>query len=245
MGMELESEVDRSPAQHALLALKNALERGRFKPGEQLPSERSLARALKVSRAAVREAELQLVAEARLSRVRGRVVVPGGLGLPKIAKPAKASTHWRQLLAARRCLWAELVRLLARRKRPLSGDKLDDALCGYWFSYMGGGRSEGSARSYSELGRALALETGNSALVALTDFLHRELEQALPLWQVDGLVSREDEQSVHQCLIRALTGETPRAALRIVRGQLARYDAAWVEAALRFARQYGPPGASL
>jgi DNA-binding FadR family transcriptional regulator len=152
---------------------------GLLAPGERLPSERELARALEVSRASVREALAAL-------QLRGVVETRAGAGTFVTAEPplSDAPQHDASpsaVLEARAQLEPAIARLAAQRAQPdpavenllaameAATDPEDPAARATW---------NASDRLFH---RQLAAMTGNPVLLAFADHVAALMDE--PLWQ--------------------------------------------------------------
>jgi DNA-binding FadR family transcriptional regulator len=152
---------------------------GLLAPGERLPSERELARALEVSRASVREALAAL-------QLRGVVETRAGAGTFVTAEPplSDAPQHDASpsaVLEARAQLEPAIARLAAARAQPdpavenlltameAATDPADQAARATW---------NASDRLFH---RQLAAMTGNPVLLAFADHVAALMDE--PLWQ--------------------------------------------------------------
>src|SRR4051812_45391570 len=150
---------------------------GLLAPGEKLPSERDLARALEVSRASVREAlaalQLQGVVETR----------PGAGTFVAAHAPAGEVPHDASpsaVLEARAQLEPAVARLAARRAQPdPAAENLLAAM-----EAIGDPREPGARATWSAsdrlFHRQLAAMTGNPVLLAFADHVAGLMDQ--PLW---------------------------------------------------------------
>jgi DNA-binding FadR family transcriptional regulator len=152
---------------------------GLLAPGERLPSERELARALEVSRASVREALAAL-------QLRGVVETRAGAGTFVTAEPPLSDTPQHDaspsaVLEARAQLEPAIARLAAQRAQPdaavenlltameAATDPDDPAARATW---------NASDRLFH---RQLAAMTGNPVLLAFADHVAALMDE--PLWQ--------------------------------------------------------------
>ncbi len=153
---------------------------GRLAPGERLPSERELARALEVSRASVREALAAL-------QLRGAVETRPGAGTFVTAEGAEAPAEPphdaspSDVLEARSQLEPAVARLAAARaQRDPGAEKLLDAMDGATDPADPALRAIWNA-SDRLFHRQLAAMTGNPVLLAFADHVAALMDE--PLWQ--------------------------------------------------------------
>jgi len=115
--------------------LKKQIENGRLKPGEQLPSERTLQEELGVSRFTLREALARLSALGIIEIAHGkgafisREMSPSSLGdvfLPLFANQDTKSVI--DFFEARMLIESEAARLCAKRRKKEDLDKLNDII---------------------------------------------------------------------------------------------------------------------
>jgi DNA-binding FadR family transcriptional regulator len=153
---------------------------GRLAPGERLPAERELARAMEVSRASVREAlaALQLRGLVETRPGAGTFVSADAAGKPaEIAHDASPSA----LLEARAQLEPAVARLAAGRAQPDSGvENLLDAMDAATDPSDPQARAAWNA-SDRLFHRQLAAMTGNPVLLAFADHVAALMDE--PLWQ--------------------------------------------------------------
>jgi GntR family transcriptional regulator len=108
-------KADNQPPLHAQLAaeLRRAIDAGRWRPGEAIPSERELMRQAGVSRATVRQALGTLINEQRLQRAHGRGTF---VAHPRVEQPLQEVYSFaEQLHAAGRSV---VDRFIQRRVVP-------------------------------------------------------------------------------------------------------------------------------
>ncbi len=149
---------------------------GRLAPGERLPSERDLARALEVGRASVREAiaSLQVAGIVETRPGAGSYVAAGAAERTREAHDSSPS----DLLEARALLEPRVARLAARRARP-------DAEAEALMTAMEAAAASGDGSAWNDCDRRfhrrIASLTGNPVLVALADHVAQVMDE--PLWQ--------------------------------------------------------------
>jgi DNA-binding FadR family transcriptional regulator len=152
---------------------------GRLSPGERLPSERELARALGVGRASVREALAALANQGVLETRPGSgsfvaadapALLRGGPALPHDASPS-------DLLEARALLEPMVARLAA--ERGVAADiEIEELLARMDGQPLDRRRWSDADRLFH---RRIAALTGNPVLLALADQIAARMDE--PLWQ--------------------------------------------------------------
>ena len=152
---------------------------GLLAPGERLPSERELARALEVSRASVREALAAL-------QLRGVVETRPGAGTYVTAEPplSDAPQHDASpsaVLEARAQLEPAIARLAAARAQP--DPAIENLLTAMEAATDPGDPAARSTWNASDrlFHRQLAAMTGNPVLLAFADHVAALMDE--PLWQ--------------------------------------------------------------
>jgi DNA-binding FadR family transcriptional regulator len=152
---------------------------GLLAPGERLPSERELARALEVSRASVREALAAL-------QLRGVVETRAGAGTFVTAEPplSDAPQHDASpsaVLEARAQLQPAIARLAAQRAQPDLA--VENLLTAMEAATDPGDRDARATWNASDrlFHRQLAAMTGNPVLLAFADHVAALMDE--PLWQ--------------------------------------------------------------
>jgi len=152
---------------------------GLLAPGERLPSERELARALEVSRASVREALAAL-------QLRGVVETRAGAGTfvtaePPLSDPPQHDASPSAVLEARSQLEPAIARLAAQRAQPDPAvENLLTAMEAALDSEDPAARATWNA-SDRLFHRQLAAMTGNPVLLAFADHVASLMDE--PLWQ--------------------------------------------------------------
>ena len=207
--------------EHVAERLAAEIRTGAFAPGERLPSERDLARRLKVGRASVREAiaalQVQGVIETRpgsgsFVAADAQERLPAPSGLPHDASPS-------DLLEARALLEPAIARLAAQRGRQ-------DAECERLLAAMedaadpsGPGGAAFRAR-WNETDRLFHLRlaelTGNPVLAGIAGHVAALMDQ--PLWQRlrDDSIATPGRTSIHlaehRMIYEAIADGDPSAA---------------------------------
>ena len=196
------------------------IDSGVFPPGSRLPGERDLAEKFKVSRVAVREAEIALQAQGRLEiKVgSGAYVLDSQLlsvkGLPKVGA--------FELTEARALFEAESAALAA----PIITDDIIEELEGYIAIMSGKTESEMTSDEADEaFHNAIAKATNNQAIMFVIDSMWKMRTEAAQLQRVYKNVCdndsshREDE---HQTIVDALKRRDSGAARRAMRAHFTR-----------------------
>jgi len=212
--------------EHIVERILDDVRDGRLAPGDRLPSERDLARALEVSRSSVREAVAALqtegilrtragagsyVADDALARTRGlaRNGRPGG-------PPGGADASPSALLEAR-ALFEPAIAALAAELLASMEEILDPE------------RAEGRARWNDAdrlFHRQVAAMTGNPVLVAIAEWVAEVMDQ--PLWQRlrDESIAVPGRMRIHMAehrmIYEAVAGGDARAAEFYARAHIER-----------------------
>lgn len=202
-------------------SLRQLIDDGTLKPGQQLPSERELSEQLRVSRGTVREA-IQFLNALGLVEIRhgtGTFVASG------VADRTQLRTRWRswmarhsdrvhELLEVRRGLEAFTAELAAVRQQPEGLARMVQAL-----EQMRDAVRDGEVTALVEsdvmFHRALSETTGNASLIELVEALGAQLlRERAALWDLQGRPARSiQEHSRIEAAVRAGDGRAARARL--------------------------------
>ncbi len=201
--------------------VRDLITSGRLKPGDRLPAERELARALSVGRSAVREA-------IRAMESLGIVEVRAGEGTfvatfsgsrkpdPLTATLFQAWNTQRKLFEVRRVIEPDLAALAARRATAEQIKELRAILSEQEAEVTRGGTGVKQDSAFHFL---MAEATGNEPLVrimdSLMDLLLKTREESL---QLDERRTRSLTQ--HRAILDAIEARNARAAERLMRHHL-------------------------
>jgi DNA-binding FadR family transcriptional regulator len=155
---------------------------GRLAPGERLPSERELARALGVGRASVREALAALANQGLLeTRPGSGSFVAAGAAARRHELPHDASPS--DVLEARALLEPQVARLAAARTPGAPDPDLDELLAAMEepFDLAEPGDRARWSDADRLFHRRIAALTGNPVLLALADQIAARMDE--PLWR--------------------------------------------------------------
>lgn len=224
--------VDPSKRKSALVAerILEAIRRGEFRPGARLPSERSIAEQLRVSRGVVREALSAL-------QIAGVVVIRAGDGAFVREAPSASSERALALLQhsagpleiweARRELEVAVAGLALEKavlaRQEGASAELEASAIGFAFQDMARHTEAGDVAAYLEANRAfhlgLARLTENGVLIRVTEQLLELTDHVLTrhlteLYLNQGLeVSLAKHRAIYEAL-RKGDGEALRTAVR-------------------------------
>lgn len=185
---------------------------GEFKVGSRLPAERDLAERYEVSRASVREAIIAL-------EVIGMVEVRGGSGIYVISTQESSEIQEEtpgpfELLHARRMIEAEVAGLAAESAKPADLDAIYTALKTLEDPSKD---HEATERADRDFHVAIALATGNSALVQVVSMLWDQGRGRL-WWQMDSHFHTEaldtDIHEDHHLIFKAIVNRDSTSARR-------------------------------
>ena len=146
--------------------LREMIRAGEFRPGDRLPSERDLAKQLRISRPTVREAMIALELEGVIDIRVGAgifVLAPGNLPGPSDLGP---SPH--DVLGARRLVEAEIAATAARLATPDHLSAIEAAFDDMAQDMGAGGYGLAGDRLFHV---GIAVATGNGVLVSMVDGL--------------------------------------------------------------------------
>ena len=196
------------------------IDSGVFPPGSRLPGERDLAEKFKVSRVAVREAEIALQAQGRLEiKVGSGAYVLDGTaitvkGLPKVGP--------FELTEARALFEAESAALAA----PIITDDVIVELEGYIAIMTGKVKSEMTPNEADEaFHNTIARATNNHAIMFVIDSMWKMRKEAAQLQRVYQTVCARDNshrEDEHQAILEALRARDSGAARRAMRAHFTR-----------------------
>lgn len=206
-------------AEDVALQLERAIQGGKFKPGDRIPSERDLAERWRQSRPVVREGIAMLVAKGTLSRRQGSGTF---VNAPELRRGLEV---WRDIENRHENLQADLIEfrhmlecrsaeLAARRhdaadrkRLQLAGTAVDEAWAGT--------DREAQLRTDAALHHAIADAAHNPIFPVLMRSLHQVLVEHMRLTHagspLQSAVTR-DVQAQHRALVAAILARDPVAA---------------------------------
>jgi GntR family transcriptional repressor for pyruvate dehydrogenase complex len=202
-------------------ALEQAIEVGRYRPGDRLPSERELSDQFGVSRPVVREAIIVLELRGLVQRRHGAGVYVAPKASLQLSPPDEADGPF-EVTEARRLLEGEVAALAASTASDQQIAELEAIL-----ARIGDMRSDQPTRERADRAFhvALARATGNDVLVGLIETLWDKRYQS-PLCvyffsraREAGIQPPADE---HRLVLHAIRARDPDAARRAMRDHLAR-----------------------
>ncbi|WP_442680143.1 FadR/GntR family transcriptional regulator [Sphingomonas sp. ASY06-1R] len=202
-------------------ALEQAIEVGRYRPGDRLPSERELSDQFGVSRPVVREAIIVLELRGLVQRRHGAGVYVAPKASLQLSPPDEADGPF-EVTEARRLLEGEVAALAASAASDQQIAELEAIL-----ARIGDMRSDQPTRERADRAFhvALARATGNDVLVGLVETLWDKRYQS-PLCVY--FFSRAREAGIqppvdeHRLVLDAIRARDPDAARRAMRDHLAR-----------------------
>ena len=202
-------------------SLEQAIEVGRYRPGDRLPSERELSDQFGVSRPVVREAIIVLELRGLVQRRHGAGVYVAPKASLQISAPDEADGPF-EVTEARRLLEGEIAALAASAATDQQIVEMEAIL-----SRIGDMRSDQATRERADRAFhvALARATNNDVLVGLVEGLWDKRYQS-PLCVY--FFSRAREAGIqppvdeHRLVLDALKARDPDAARRAMRDHLAR-----------------------
>ncbi|WP_420137806.1 FadR/GntR family transcriptional regulator [Sphingomonas sp.] len=202
-------------------ALEQAIEVGRYRPGDRLPSERELSDQFGVSRPVVREAIIVLELRGLVQRRHGAGVYVAPKASLQLSPSDEADGPF-EVTEARRLLEGEVAALAATAANDQQITELETIL-----ARIGDMRSDQPTRERADRAFhvALARATGNDVLVGLVETLWDKRYQS-PLCVY--FFSRAREAGIqppvdeHRLVLDAIRARDPDAARRAMRDHLAR-----------------------
>jgi len=218
----------------AVEQIAQRIREGELVEGERLPSERELARALRISRPTLREA-VRVLADAGVVSVRtgpsGGIFVQSGY-VPIDLVRAKSEIRLSELgevLEARRLLEPNIAQLAAKRATPENLERMAATVEGHK-ALMAGGDVLDQEDRFLQLDTQFHLElaraTGNGTIVGLMRQLLRQLEigrdlalrlPPIPEWVID----------VHERTVAALRSGDAAAIDQVMDEHLAAMERGW------------------
>lgn len=198
------------------------IDEGSFKPGERLPGERELARALAVSRSSLREALGVLEMQGRIAiRVGSGAYVAAARPRRTVRRRGRPEPSPFDVLRARRIVEGEAAALAARNATAADLRALDRA-----FARLAADMRANRMRSPAD--RAfhvcIARASGNGALALVVERLWEEGWQPLGVRMEELFVTRgrkRDNIGEHRAILQAIRRRDAAAARRAMRAHLA------------------------
>lgn len=190
---------------------------GEFKPGDALPSERDLGKSLQVSRPVIREAMVALEVAGLVEVRGGSGVYVKGTAMPRHMPDVGEGPY--EVFVVRRALEGEMAAAAALNADEAALAELELALEMV--------RDDEAASPPTNTGdrrfhAALAAATGNSAYVAINQFIWESLIGGGELWP--RLISRRNFRATrfgeHQAIVKAIREHNPEAARRAAQEHL-------------------------
>lgn len=207
--------------EHIARTLEQAIEVGRYKPGDRLPSERELSEEFGVSRPVIREAIIVLEMRGLVRRRQGAGVYVAAKVPPNAAASDDADGPF-EVTEARRLLEGEIAALAATAASDQQIVEMEAII-----DRIGDMRTDQATREQADRAFhvALARSTGNDVLVGMVEALWDKRYQS-PLCvyffsraRDAGIQPPVDE---HRIVLDALKARDPDAARQAMRDHLAR-----------------------
>ncbi|HEY0687341.1 MAG TPA: FadR/GntR family transcriptional regulator [Steroidobacter sp.] len=217
----------KTQVQKVIRHLERAVVSGKFTPDRRLPSERSLATKLAVSRSTVRDAMTTLVSRGMLTRRRG-----DGTYVVDQSEQHMAQI-WTDMSQQHPALQADLVEframvesraaeLAAKRHDPQDRKRLTEALAAVDAAYSGNQRKE-QIRSDVEFHRAIADATHNPLfsylMASLLKLLHEHVQLSLAGLEPESATAQQLRQQ-HRALATAILARDVDRARAIASGHM-------------------------
>lgn len=225
MTLEL-GKVTRGPHLSTLVASSIAREiaQGRLKPGDQLPTEQSLATIFGVSRNVVREAIARLRSEGRVVSQQGRGAFVSEL-VPTSAltishEGVEGASAFRGLFELRRLLEVEAADLAARRRGSHHIEALREILARMEASPYGGVAWLGADLDFH---RAIADATGNVYIKQVLVFVSERVRESILASGHDRGSDGMAQMTIseHRTVLDAVAAGDPEGARTAMRAHLA------------------------
>jgi GntR family transcriptional repressor for pyruvate dehydrogenase complex len=217
------------------------IDRGEFKPGQQLPSERELARHLKVSRASLREAftVLQLMGLVETISGQGSVICEKKVypNLPTTGMDGYGESPFL-ILQARSVIEPAITGIATNQQTAAGVKKLEEILNKVDTDVSPAGAirdvfSAGDREFHMELARM----TENPILIFMQEVIHHQMEQKLwktlarqTSFSTPGL--RDDAEKDHHAVFEAVCARDSKLAVRRMKAHLQRVEKTMAEAEL-------------
>jgi len=198
--------------------VRDLITSGRLKPGDRLPAERDLARALSVGRSAVREAirAMEIVGMVGVRAGEGTFVIAlaGNAGSDPLSGPLyQAWSTQHKLFEVRRVIEPDLAALAARRATAEQIEKLRTILVEQEAVIR---RGETGVKPDTMFHYLIAEATGNEVLVRIVDSL---MDLLLKTREASLQDDQRRTQSLmqHRAILRAIETRKPDLAERRMR----------------------------
>lgn len=206
-------------AEGVAVRLERAIQSGKFKAGERVPSERDLAARWKLSRTVVREGLAMLVSRGTLSRKHGSGTY---VNAPELQRGMEV---WREMASRHEDIQADLIEfrqmlecrsaeLAAKRHDAADRRRLELAGAEVEAAWSGVDREQ-QLRTDAALHHAIADATHNPVFAVLMRSLHQVLLEHMHVThagtQLQSEVTR-DVQAQHRNLVSAILARDPVAA---------------------------------
>jgi len=207
--------------EHIAQALEQAIEVGRYKPGNRLPSERELSEQFGVSRPVVREAIIVLEMQGLVRRRQGAGVYVTARTPTNLSSTEDADGPF-EVTEARRLLEGEIAALAAVTATDKQIEEMDAII-----ERIADMRTDQATREQADRAFhvALARSTNNDVLVGMVESLwDKRYQSPLCIYFFSrardaGIQPPVDE---HQLVLDALKARDPDAARQAMRDHLAR-----------------------
>lgn len=230
-------------AEAVVAALKEKILRGDLKPGESLPSERSLIEQFGISRLSLREGLARLAALGIITVRHGKGAVISETvrleSLQDVFVPALLTPNTKSfsdLLEARRVLEAALARMAAAKRTPEDLETLETIL---HRTESALDDPESFAVEDSAFHRAVGRIADNSLLLAMEDIIYSQVESFIAS-NVREPESRDKALTEHREVFRAVRSGDPEEAADAIIRHLLDCEKSYLEGFARRAR----PGSS-
>ncbi|MDR3373366.1 MAG: FadR/GntR family transcriptional regulator [Ancalomicrobiaceae bacterium] len=219
-------KVSRGPHLPTLVATSIAREiaQGRLKPGDQLPSEQTLAQTFAVSRNVVREAIARLRSEGRIWSQQGRgafvAEMPTANSITIDNEALQQAEALANLFELRGILEGEAAALAAVRRTPDEMSAIRDSIVRMVAEPDG---SVAQMRTDLEFHRMIAAATHNAYLIEFLVFVSARVGESI---QLAGSWHRSEDMTTatmteHERIAVALEAGDPQAARSAMRAHLA------------------------
>ncbi|QRM33067.1 FadR/GntR family transcriptional regulator [Microvirga sp. VF16] len=205
--------------------LRSAIADGKFKPGEKLPAEQTLATSFGVSRSVIREAVSQLRYEGLIKSYQGLGVFVSETGSPSsfvIDSAALAeSGALAQIFELRMTLEADAAALAAKRRTKKHLDAMKGALAEMALAIE---RGEDGVAPDIAFHRVIAEATGNTYFAALVRILNDNIRTSIFVARLntarEGRYIADLVQAEHAAIYQAILNRDPVKAREASRTHL-------------------------
>ncbi len=201
--------------------IKDMIEKGRFKSGDQLPVERELAEMFRVSRSSVREALRTLESKGFLESRQGNGTYIASQPVESLVSPMASvifteKDGQRELFEMRRLIEPQLAYLAAERATPDDIQTLEKILA---LQETEIARGESATDVDKNFHYILAKASKNKFMIRITDNIMDLLVESRDKYlQVEG----RPEKSVyrHRQVLEAIKAGDPESAMKLMRDHL-------------------------